>query len=102
MDAIKGLKYALVLVLITSAVLLGWTTYLRRNLDNKVEKFQASMGQAQSEAEAKQVIKEFMADLDFDPVAQSASADNYPCEWLCEPETNGTAPSSNSRTIPAR
>ncbi|MEZ4180009.1 MAG: hypothetical protein R3B41_00610 [Candidatus Doudnabacteria bacterium] len=98
MDAIKGLKYALILVLATSVVLLGWTTYLRRSLDNKVAKFQASMGQAKSEAEAKEVIKKFMADIDFDPIAQSASADNYPCDWLCEVDNGG----ATQRTLPNR
>lgn len=84
MDQIKGLKYALVLVLVTSTVLLGWTTYLQRSLNNKVAKFQASMGEVESEAEAREVIKKFMADIDFDPQARSASADNYPCQWLCQ------------------
>lgn len=84
MDAIKGLKYALVLVLITSAVLLGWTTYLERKTSGQVEAFAEAIGQANSEDSAKQVIRNFLLDTNHDPAALSASADEQPCAWLCE------------------
>ncbi len=84
MDAISGLKYALVLVLIVSAALLGWTTYLERSTNSKIEAFSSAIGQAQNEAQARQVIQNFLIDTEkFNP-ALSASADSQPCSWLCD------------------
>ena len=84
MDAIKGLKYALVLVLVVSAVLLGWTTYLERTQNRKIEQFAQSVVGAKDELEAKTIIRNFLVDTEKDPVANSASADITACQWLCE------------------
>jgi predicted negative regulator of RcsB-dependent stress response len=84
MDVISGLKYALVLVLIVSAILLGWTTYLERKINSKIEAFSSAIGQAKNEAQAKEVIKNFLIDTKkFNP-ALSASADSQSCSWLCD------------------
>lgn len=84
MNQVTGLKYALVLVLATSAILLGWTTYLERKTDRQVEAFARAIGQAESEAVAKQVIQNFLEDSQNSEAALSASADGQPCSWLCE------------------
>lgn len=84
MNQATGLKYALVLVLVTSAVLLGWTTYLERSADSKIEAFAEGIGRAQSEQQAKQVIKNFLDDSQKTDAALSASADDTGCAWLCE------------------
>lgn len=84
MDAMKGLKYALVMVLVTSAILLGWTTYIERRLDHKLADFSNAVMQAKSEAEAKQVIQGFLTETGRRPVASSASADSQTCDWLCK------------------
>lgn len=84
MDAIKGLKYALVMVLITSAVLLGWTTYLERQIDRKVAAFSRAVAEAKTEQEARVIIQNFLTDTGKPPVANSASADVAPCAWLCQ------------------
>lgn len=83
MDAIKGLKYALVLVLVTSAILLGWTTYLERQLHHKQEAFSKAVAQVKSQEEAKQVISAFLQDTHIQSAANSASA-GLDCNWLCE------------------
>lgn len=84
MNAVQGLKYALVMVLVTSAILLGWTTYLERQLDKKMAAFSSAIAQAKSEAEAKEIIQSFLIDTNKRPTATSASADSQPCDWLCE------------------
>ncbi len=84
MNQATGLKYALVLVLITSAVLLGWTTYLERRADNKMEAFAEGIGRAETEQQAKQVIRNFLDDANKSDAALSASADGEVCSWLCE------------------
>ncbi len=84
MNAITGLKYALVLVLVTSTILLAWTTYIERRLDHKIADFASAVAAAKSEAEAKQVIQAFLNDTGKRPVANSASADSYNCAWLCK------------------
>lgn len=83
MNAVTGLKYALVLVLVTSSVLLGWTTYLERKSNRQVEAFARAIGQAPSEDVAKQVILNFLDDANKSSAALSASADDQPCSWLC-------------------
>lgn len=85
MDAIKGLKYALVMVLVTSAVLLGWTTYLERQLHQKQVAFSNAVIAAKSSEEAKQVIQAFLEDTEVRSKANSASADDS-CFWLCSKE----------------
>ncbi len=84
MNQATGLKYALVLVLITSAVLLGWTTYLERRADRKIEAFAEGISSAKNEQQAKQVIRQFLNDADKTDAALSASADSSLCSWLCE------------------
>lgn len=84
MDAIKGLKYALVLVLIVSAALLTWTTYLERSQNHKIEAFSQAMKEAKTETQARQVVRSFLANSEIDLRATSASADDPSCEWLCE------------------
>lgn len=84
MNQATGLKYALVLVLVTSAVLLGWTTYLERRSNRKIEAFAEGIGKAQSEQQAKQVIRRFLNDTEKSDAALSASADSSVCSWLCE------------------
>lgn len=84
MEATKGLKYALVLVLISSAVLLGWTTYLERKTNAQVEAFAEAIGQVDSEDSAKKVIRNFLLDSNHGAAALSASADGQSCSWLCE------------------
>ncbi len=83
MDALKGLKYALVMVLITSAILLGWTTYLERQLHKKQVAFSAAVAQAKSQQEAREVIQAFLEDTKVRQTATSASADAS-CFWLCD------------------
>lgn len=83
MDALKGLKYALVMVLVTSAILLGWTTYQERAWNRKVEAFSQAVAQSRTEDQAKQVIRSFLNDVQKSPAASSASADNPGCDWLC-------------------
>lgn len=82
MDAIKGLKYALVMVLVVSVALLGWTTYLERKQSALVEQFAREVGRAQTEAEAKAVIKNFLQATNTDSKALSASADVSLDGWL--------------------
>jgi predicted outer membrane protein len=84
MDAIKGLKYALVLVLVVSSALLAWTTYLERSQNRKVEAFAEAMAQVQTESQARQVIRSFMINSKITPKGLSASADDNTCKWLCE------------------
>ena len=84
MSATTGLKYALVLVLVTSAVLLGWTTYLERKSSRQVEAFAGAIGRAKTEAQARATIKNFLEDADQSGAALSASADGQPCSWLCK------------------
>ncbi len=83
MDAIKGLKYALVLVLVTSAILLGWTTYLERKLHGQQEAFANAMASVKNEQEAKQVIQSFLTDTHVRDMARSADA-GASCDWLCK------------------
>jgi hypothetical protein len=84
MDAIKGLRYALVMVLITSVVLLGWTIYLERRLDRKLQNFASAIGQVKSEQGARFIIQQFLSDTHKQPIANSATADQKECWWLCE------------------
>lgn len=84
MDAIKGLKFALVLVLIISAALLGWTTYLERSQNHKIEAFANAMKQAQTESQARQVVRSFIISSDTGTQGLAASADNPACSWLCK------------------
>jgi hypothetical protein len=84
MDRVTGLKYALVLVLVTSAVLLGWTTYLERKSTRQIEAFAGAIGRAKTEAQARATIQNFLEDANQAPAAMSASADGQPCSWLCE------------------
>mgnify|MGYP001574566723 CR=1 FL=1 len=60
MDAIKGLKFALVLVLIVSAALLTWTTYLERSQNRNIQAFADAMGEVETESQAQQVIRSFL------------------------------------------
>ncbi len=83
MDALKGLKYALVLVLVTSAILLGWTTYLERKLHSQQEAFATAVATVKNEQDAKQVIQAFLKDTHVRDVANSADADTS-CSWLCD------------------
>lgn len=85
MEAIKGLKYALVLVLIVSAILLGWTTYLERSQRHSIEQFAQDIGEARTESQAKSIIRTFLSNSNQAPVANTASADSIPCDWLCDP-----------------
>lgn len=84
MNAVQGLKYALVMVLVTSAILLGWTTYLERQLDKKMAAFSRAIAEAKNEADAKEIIQNFLIDTHKQPTASSASADSQPCDWLCK------------------
>ena len=84
MDAIKGLKYALVLVLIVSAALLSWTTYLERSQNRKIEAFAKAMTEVQTESQARQVVRSFMISSEVDSQGLSASADSINCKWLCK------------------
>lgn len=84
MNAVQGLKYALVMVLITSAILLGWTTYLERQIDRKVAVFSRAVATAKSEQEARSIIQNFLTDTGKQPFANSASADITQCAWLCQ------------------
>ncbi len=84
MDAIKGLKFALVLVLVVSAALLSWTTYLERSQNRKIEAFARAMSEAQTESQAKQVIRSFLVTTDTGSQGLSASADVQECRWLCK------------------
>ncbi len=84
MDPIKGLKYALVMVLVVSAALLGWTTYLERSQNRKIESFAKAMTETQTENQARQVIRSFLNNTEIDSSALSASADEKSCNWLCK------------------
>ncbi|HMQ01794.1 MAG TPA: hypothetical protein PKD79_01845 [Candidatus Doudnabacteria bacterium] len=84
MDALSGLKYALVLVLITSAILLGWTTYLERKTNRQIEAFSGAITQVQNEQQAREVVRNFLTDTQKLEAALSASADSQPCGWLCD------------------
>lgn len=82
MDSTKGLKYALVLVLVTSAILLGWTTYLERSLNKKQIAFSNAIAAAQNQQQAKDVIQAFLVDTHVRAIGNSAFADSS-CSWLC-------------------
>ena len=84
MDALKGLKAALVLVLVVGSALLAWTTYLERKQNRQIEDFSNAVSQVKSEAEARTIIKNFLADTEKLDLGNSADADYLSCRWLCE------------------
>ncbi len=79
----QGLKYALVMVLIIGSALLGWTTYLERKQNRKVEEFASAITGARTEKDAKLILKSFLTDTQKLDLGNSASADNAFCFWLC-------------------
>jgi hypothetical protein len=84
MDAVKGLKSALILVLSVSILLLSWTTYLERSQNRKIEAFAKAMSEVKTESQAKQVIRSFLVSSDNDSLGLSAEADNQNCNWICK------------------
>lgn len=84
MEAVTGLKYALVLVLIVGCALLGWTTYLERKQNRQIEDFSNSISQAKNETHAKAIVKSFLEDTQKLDIGNSADADFTSCVWLCK------------------